>query len=98
MDGGEALIVNVRMLGRLLFAAYMAVLFYITLVAWNYGSSFEPSELAGRNYNYIPFRSIYRIGFLALQFVIPFLYLAGTYYCLSHLGVCCLCQFGAADK
>ncbi|MEB5479728.1 VanZ family protein [Shouchella clausii] len=94
------MIVNVRLLGRLLFAAYMAVLFYITLVAWNYGSSFEPSELAGRNYNYIPFRSIYRISFFSSTIRDPLFILGGNvllfvpFGCLLPLSIQCCRQIG----
>lgn len=91
---------NVRVLRQLLFAAYMAVLFYITLIAWNYGSSFEPSELAGRNYNYIPFRSIYRISFFSPTIGDPLFILGGNillfvpFGCLLPLSVRCCRQAG----
>ena len=47
------------------FIVYLAALFYVTLFAWNYGSSFGGQGPGGRNYNIEPFLSIYRIGFLS---------------------------------
>lgn len=41
---------------------YLALVLYVTLLAWNYGASLGPVGPGGRNYNFIPFRSIYRIA------------------------------------
>lgn len=46
----------------ILFSTYLMVLIYITLLAWNYGASLGDGGPGGRNYNVIPFRSIYRIS------------------------------------
>ncbi|GEL08216.1 VanZ family protein [Salisediminibacterium halotolerans] len=40
---------------------YLAGLFYITLFAWNHGSSYGNLGPGGRNYNLEPFLSIYNI-------------------------------------
>ncbi|WP_246589543.1 VanZ family protein [Desertibacillus haloalkaliphilus] len=45
-----------------MFLLYIGVLLYVTLFAWNYGASLGPEGPGGRNYNLMPFRSIYRIA------------------------------------
>ncbi|WP_232725465.1 VanZ family protein [Bacillus sp. FJAT-44742] len=60
------------------FIIYMAVLFYVTLLAWNYGASFGPQGPGGRNYNLVPFRSIYRIAVFSPGLADPLRILAGN--------------------
>ncbi|UTR14955.1 VanZ family protein [Salipaludibacillus sp. LMS25] len=57
---------------------YMMGLFYVTLFAWNYGSSFGPVAPGGRNYNLEPFLSIYRISMHSDSWVDPFRILVGN--------------------
>lgn len=44
-----------------LFYLYLALVLYVTLFAWDYGSSLGPHGPGGRNYNLIPLKSIIRI-------------------------------------
>ncbi|WP_257832771.1 VanZ family protein [Salipaludibacillus agaradhaerens] len=61
-----------------LLLIYMAGLFYVTLFAWNYGSSFGPVGPGGRNYNLDPFLSIYRISMYSENWLDPFRILIGN--------------------
>nr|MBA5586997.1 VanZ family protein [Anaerobacillus isosaccharinicus]QOY38675.1 VanZ family protein [Anaerobacillus isosaccharinicus] len=51
---------------------------YVTLFAWNYGASLGPAGPGGRNYNFIPFRSIYRIAVYSPTIVDPIKILIGN--------------------
>ncbi|WP_090398785.1 VanZ family protein [Natribacillus halophilus] len=70
-----------------LFGLYMAGLLYITTLAWNYGASLGPDGPGGRNYNLIPFRSIYRIGVFSPTFWDPLKMLIGNVILFVPLGV-----------
>ncbi|QQK79109.1 VanZ family protein [Salicibibacter cibi] len=70
-----------------MFAVYMAVLLYITAFAWNYGASLGPDGPGGRNYNLIPFRSIYRIGVFSPDFWDPLKILIGNVFLFLPLGI-----------
>ncbi len=61
-----------------LFFAYLLALIYVTLFAWNYGASLGPVGPGGRNYNLIPFRSIYRIAVYSPTIVDPIKILIGN--------------------
>ncbi|WP_035343957.1 VanZ family protein [Halalkalibacter hemicellulosilyticus] len=61
-----------------IFIIYIIGLLYITLLAWNYGASLGPAGPGGRNYNIIPFRSIYRIGVFSPSLVDPIRILIGN--------------------
>lgn len=63
---------------KISFIVYLIVLFYVTLLAWNYGASFGPVGPGGRNYNLIPFRSIYRIGIFSKDIMDPIKILIGN--------------------
>lgn len=56
----------------------MIGLVYITLFAWNYGASLGPEGPGGRNYNLIPFRSIYRIAMFSPTIMDPIRILVGN--------------------
>ncbi|WP_233254253.1 VanZ family protein [Salipaludibacillus keqinensis] len=60
------------------FIVYMSMLFYVTLFAWNFGSSFGPHGPGGRNYNLEPFLSIYNIAVYSENWVAPFRILGGN--------------------
>lgn len=53
---------KIKSLLLICFFIYLLSVIYITLFAWNYGASLGPTGPGGRNYNFIPFRSIYRIA------------------------------------
>jgi glycopeptide antibiotics resistance protein len=57
---------------------YVIALFYVTLFAWNYGASLGPVGPGGRNYNLIPFRSIYRIAVYSHDIIDPIRILLGN--------------------
>ncbi|MCK0471899.1 VanZ family protein [Halalkalibacter sp. APA_J-10(15)] len=61
-----------------IFIIYIISLLYITLLAWNYGASLGPAGPGGRNYNIIPFRSIYRIGLFSPSMIDPIRILIGN--------------------
>lgn len=61
-----------------LFFVYLVGLIYVTLFAWNYGASLGPVGPGGRNYNLIPFRSIYRIAVYSPTIVDPIKILIGN--------------------
>ncbi|KGA97269.1 VanZ family protein [Alkalihalobacillus alcalophilus ATCC 27647 = CGMCC 1.3604] len=63
---------------RLLFYIYIIALIYLTLFAWNYGASLGEAGPGGRNYNLIPFRSIYRISVFSHSVIDPFKILIGN--------------------
>ncbi|MCM3713405.1 VanZ family protein [Halalkalibacter oceani] len=63
---------------RTLLFLYIVVVLYITLLAWNYGASLGPAGPGGRNYNLIPFRSIYRIGVFSPTILDPLRILVGN--------------------
>ncbi|WP_091271135.1 VanZ family protein [Alteribacillus persepolensis] len=75
------------MLFILLLLLYFSVLFYITLFAWNYGSSYGALGPGGRNYNLIPFRSIYRIAYYSPTIDNPLRILGGNIMMFIPFGV-----------
>lgn len=60
------------------FFLYLGLVIYVTLFAWNYGASFGPVGPGGRNYNLIPFRSIYRIAVFSPSIIDPIRILVGN--------------------
>nr|WP_274598858.1 VanZ family protein [Anaerobacillus isosaccharinicus] len=60
------------------FLVYLMLVIYVTLFAWNYGASLGPAGPGGRNYNFIPFRSIYRIAVYSPTIVDPIKILIGN--------------------
>ncbi|WP_018922418.1 VanZ family protein [Salsuginibacillus kocurii] len=62
----------------LLLFLYIGLMLYVTLFAWNYGSSFGPAGPGGRNYNLVPFLSIYRILVFSPDWVDPLRILFGN--------------------
>lgn len=71
---------------RTLLFLYIVVVLYITLFAWNYGASLGPAGPGGRNYNLIPFRSIYRIGIFSPTILDPLRILVGNILLFVPLG------------
>ncbi len=65
---------------------YLIVVLYITLFAWNYGASLGPAGPGGRNYNLIPFRSIYRIATFSPTIMDPIRILIGNVILFIPLG------------
>jgi glycopeptide antibiotics resistance protein len=62
----------------LCFFIYLLLVIYVTLFAWNYGASLGPVGPGGRNYNLIPFRSIYRIAVYSPSIIDPIKILIGN--------------------
>ncbi|WP_241657848.1 VanZ family protein [Anaerobacillus alkaliphilus] len=60
------------------FFVYLTLVIYVTLFAWNYGASLGPVGPGGRNYNFIPFRSIYRIAVYSPTIIDPLKILVGN--------------------
>ncbi|WP_322788165.1 VanZ family protein [Anaerobacillus alkalidiazotrophicus] len=60
------------------FFLYLTLVIYLTLFAWNYGASLGPVGPGGRNYNIIPFRSIYRIAVFSPTIMDPLKILVGN--------------------
>ncbi|MFD2704604.1 VanZ family protein [Salibacterium lacus] len=71
----------------ILLLLYLAVLFYVTLFAWNHGSSYGPVGPGGRNYNLEFFRSIYSIAVYSSDPVDPVVILGGNIVMFSPFGV-----------
>jgi glycopeptide antibiotics resistance protein len=69
-----------------LLCGYLLALFYVTLFAWNYGASLGPVGPGGRNYNLIPFRSIYRIAVFSPTISDPIRILIGNIVLFIPLG------------
>ncbi|MFC0471847.1 VanZ family protein [Halalkalibacter kiskunsagensis] len=69
-----------------LLLCYLIALFYVTLFAWNYGASLGPAGPGGRNYNVIPFRSIYRIAVFSPTIADPIRILLGNIVLFIPLG------------
>jgi glycopeptide antibiotics resistance protein len=69
-----------------LLLCYLMALFYVTLFAWNYGASLGPAGPGGRNYNVIPFRSIYRIAVFSPTIADPIRILLGNIVLFFPLG------------
>nr|WP_238458100.1 VanZ family protein [Alkalihalobacterium alkalinitrilicum] len=69
---------QIRAVAFVLFVIYLGLLFYVTLFAWNYGASLGPAGPGGRNYNIIPFRSIYRIAVFSKDIMDPIVILLGN--------------------
>ncbi|AXF57255.1 VanZ family protein [Salicibibacter kimchii] len=78
---------SLRIFSWSMLAIYMALLLYITVFAWNYGASLGPDGPGGRNYNLIPFRSIYRIGLFSPDFWDPLKILIGNVFLFLPLGI-----------
>lgn len=57
---------------------YMAALLYVTLLAWNYGSSYGAQGPGSRNYNLHPFESIMNIALYSDNVIDPLIILAGN--------------------
>ncbi|WP_054710807.1 VanZ family protein [Bacillus sp. JCM 19041] len=81
------MVTGYKQLGLFLFLCYLAFVLYLTLVAWNYGASFEPGEFDGRNYNFHPFRSIFRITFYSPTIYDPIVILLGNIALFIPLGL-----------
>ncbi|MGY4689930.1 VanZ family protein [Salibacterium sp. K-3] len=62
----------------ILLLLYLSVLFYVTLLAWDHGSSYGPTGPGGRNYNLDLFESIYRIAVYSTDFIDPIVILGGN--------------------
>lgn len=75
-----------RRILTILFILYLGALFYVTLFAWNYGASLGPAGPGGRNYNLIPFRSIYRIAVFSPTIVDPIRILIGNIVMFLPMG------------
>ncbi|MBP3952909.1 VanZ family protein [Bacillus suaedae] len=75
-----------RRILTILFILYLGALFYVTLFAWNYGASLGPAGPGGRNYNVIPFRSIYRIAVFSPTIVDPIRILIGNIVMFLPMG------------
>ncbi|RSL33273.1 VanZ family protein [Salibacterium salarium] len=73
----------------LLLLIYLSVLFYVTLLAWNHGSSYGPLGPGGRNYNVVPLRSIYRIAFFSPDVIDPLMILGGNIVMFIPFGMIC---------
>ncbi|ARK30835.1 VanZ family protein [Halalkalibacter krulwichiae] len=71
---------------KLLLCTYLMALFYVTLLAWNYGASLGPTGPGGRNYNIIPFRSIYRIAVFSPTIMDPIRILVGNIVLFLPMG------------
>ena len=69
---------KLKLLLLISFFVYIGLVIYITLFAWNYGASLGPVGPGGRNYNFIPFRSIYRISVYSPTIVDPLKILVGN--------------------
>jgi glycopeptide antibiotics resistance protein len=69
-----------------LFILYLIALIYVTLLAWNYGASLGSAAPGGRNYNLIPFRSIYRIAVYSPDMIAPIRILVGNIVMFIPLG------------
>ncbi|WP_100372986.1 VanZ family protein [Bacillus sp. FJAT-45037] len=68
------------------FFLYILSLFYVTLLAWNYGASLGAAAPGGRNYNLVPFRSIYRIALFSPTIIDPIKILLGNIVMFMPLG------------
>lgn len=77
---------NKKMIIAVLFTVYVLAVLYITLFAWNYGASLGPTGPGGRNYNVIPFRSIYRISVFSTKIIDPLRILVGNIILFVPLG------------
>ncbi|WP_252312890.1 VanZ family protein [Sinobaca sp. H24] len=62
----------------IVFIIYMAALLYVTLLAWNYGSSYGAQGPGSRNYNLHPFESIMNIALYSDNVIDPLIILAGN--------------------
>ncbi|WP_017727466.1 VanZ family protein [Halalkalibacterium ligniniphilum] len=70
-----------------LFNIYIIAVLYVTLFAWNYGASLGPEGPGGRNYNLIPFRSIYRIAVFSPSWWNPVRLLIGDIVLFIPFGI-----------
>lgn len=62
----------------IVFIIYMAALLYVTLLAWNYGSSYGAQGPGNRNYNLHPFESIMNIALYSDNVIDPLIILVGN--------------------
>ncbi|SFP98609.1 VanZ family protein [Salibacterium halotolerans] len=83
----ERLVLKAKPVIMILLLLYLAVLFYVTLFAWNHGSSYGPVGPGGRNYNLDFFRSIYRIAVYSPDVVDPVVILGGNIVMFLPFGV-----------
>ncbi|SFE37048.1 VanZ family protein [Alteribacillus iranensis] len=70
-----------------LLVIYLILVFYVTLFAWNYGSSYGPVGPGGRNYNLTLFESIYRIAVYSPDMYDPILILGGNFLMFIPFGI-----------
>ncbi|WP_240375447.1 VanZ family protein [Bacillus piscicola] len=71
----------------LILLFYLTIVLYVTLFAWNYGSSFGPVGPGGRNYNLTLFQSIYRIAVFSPDMRDPLRILGGNVVMFMPFGV-----------
>ncbi|MCE7791218.1 VanZ family protein [Salipaludibacillus sp. CUR1] len=83
----KAIIIPATWLIAAVFIIYLAGVFYVTLFAWNYGSSYGPVGPGGRNYNLEPFLSIYRIAVYSPDMTGPLRILAGNVLLFVPFGI-----------
>ncbi|WP_090926105.1 VanZ family protein [Salibacterium qingdaonense] len=83
----ERLVLKAKPVIIILLLLYLAVLFYVTLFAWNYGSSYGPVGPGDRNYNLELFRSIYSIAVYSSDVVDPVVILGGNIVMFFPFGV-----------
>ncbi|PYZ98139.1 VanZ family protein [Alteribacter lacisalsi] len=69
---------NRRFFVTALFLLYLGAVFYVTFLAWNYGSSYSPPGEDGRNLNVVPFLSIYNIYTYSADPMVPVRILIGN--------------------
>ncbi|TMW73332.1 VanZ family protein [Alteribacter natronophilus] len=61
-----------------LFILYLGAVFFVTFLAWNYGSSYSPAGEDGRNLNVVPFLSIHNIYTYSTDIMVPIRILLGN--------------------
>ncbi|WP_078554211.1 VanZ family protein [Bacillus alkalicellulosilyticus] len=69
---------KLKRFATVIFIIYILSVLYVTLLAWNYGASLGAAGPGGRNYNLIPFRSIYRISVFSKDIMDPIRILIGN--------------------
>lgn len=71
----------------ILLGIYLLFVFYLTLFAWNYGSSYGPVGPGGRHYNLVLFRSIYNITMYSGNWEQPLRILGGNVLMFIPFGI-----------
>ncbi|MFB5663080.1 VanZ family protein [Alteribacillus sp. HJP-4] len=71
----------------LLLCIYFTALVYVTLFAWNYGSSYGPMAPGDRNYNLTLFESIHNIAYYSSSWVTPLRILGGNVIMFLPFGI-----------